>query len=74
MQPPPCFRREQISVNKPALPVKGWKSCFSNSVSDGKKEDNLLKLYKGPCVFLIPGNHDWYVFMSCLLWKSRCEA
>ena len=28
MPPPPSFRREKISINKPALPVKGWKECF----------------------------------------------
>ena len=50
MQPPPCFRRRAISTRKPALPVKSWK--------DSDEED--VESYEGPCVFAIPGNHDWF--------------
>jgi len=30
MQPPRSFRREAISTKKPALPVRGWHSCFDD--------------------------------------------
>lgn len=60
MPPPPSFRREKISINKPGLPVKGWANCFDTLEShdtDGKKD--IVNMYKGPKVFCIPGNHDW---------------
>ena len=39
MPPPSSYRREAISTKKPALPVRGWHSCFDDekdSVSQGK--------------------------------------
>lgn len=56
MPPPPSFRKEHISIQKPALPVKGWEYKGSNS----KRENDTLESYDGPCVFTIPGNHDWF--------------
>ena len=43
MPPPPSFRREHISIHKPALPVKGWML---------ETERNDLSSYPGPCTFL----------------------
>lgn len=61
MPPPPAFRRENISVMKPNLPVKGWSkaSTFKNSASDDDAHA-LLNKYKGPQAFVLPGNHDWF--------------
>jgi len=56
MPPPPSFRKEHISIQKPALPVKGWENKGSNS----KRETGTLESYDGPCAFTIPGNHDWF--------------
>jgi hypothetical protein len=54
LQPPPTFRRSHISIEKPAFPIKGWKSCEKLQAS------SPLSSYDGPCTFLIPGNHDWF--------------
>ena len=61
LPPPPSFRKEHISIRKPALPVEGWET-----EDNGEKEDtdNLLSSYEGPCAFLIPGNHDWFDGLS----------
>ncbi len=56
MPPPPSFRKEHISIHKPALPVKGWE----NQGPSSKLENATLESYEGPCVFTIPGNHDWF--------------
>ena len=48
------FRKEHISIHKPALPVKGWTD------TETKDKDSDLASYQGPCAFLIPGNHDWF--------------
>jgi hypothetical protein len=68
MPPPSSFRRENISVIKPALPVRGWSfsDCFKSrkSATPPPSEDDdaheLLKTYKGPQAFVLPGNHDWF--------------
>ena len=54
MPPPPSFRKEHISIRKPALPVEGW------DTGEKTESDDLLSSYPGPCTFLIPGNHDWF--------------
>lgn len=54
LPPPPSFRKEHISIRKPALPVEGW------DTGDKSESDDLLSSYPGPCTFLIPGNHDWF--------------
>ncbi len=54
LQPPPSFRRSHISIQKPAFPIQGWKSC------DKLHSGSPLTSYDGPCTFLIPGNHDWF--------------
>ena len=54
MPPPPSFRREHISIRKPALPVQGW------NIAGSSGSNNLLSNYDGPCAFLLPGNHDWF--------------
>ncbi|KAL7538174.1 hypothetical protein ACHAXR_008335 [Thalassiosira sp. AJA248-18] len=61
MPPPPSFRREHISIRKPALPVKGWEMDARHQ--DGEDENHLSN-YVGPCAFLIPGNHDWFDGLS----------
>jgi len=68
MPPPPSFRREHISIRKPALPVKGWDTGSNNMGMDANDqgieiEDQLSK-YQGPCAFLVPGNHDWFDGLS----------
>lgn len=62
MPPPPSFRREHISIRKPALPVQGWRVDGEKSAGDsgGGEDDDVLSNYGGPCCFLIPGNHDWF--------------
>ncbi|ONK71856.1 uncharacterized protein A4U43_C04F13090 [Asparagus officinalis] len=58
LQPPSCYKAEQIAINKPELPY-------------GVTE---LKKYKGPQSFVIPGNHDWFdglhTFMRYICHKS----
>ena len=54
MQPPPSFRKSHISIQKPAFPIHGWKSCEKLDAS------SPLSSYDGPLTFLIPGNHDWF--------------
>ena len=54
LPPPPSFRKEHISIRKPALPVEGW------DTGEKTESDDLLSSYPGPCTFLIPGNHDWF--------------
>ena len=61
LPPPRGFRKEAISVRKPALPVKGWRGCFEGGTVDGGEgADDLLERYKGPQAFVLPGNHDWF--------------
>jgi len=61
LAPPPSFRRESISLIKPALPVSGWRNCFAKSVSTKASDSqDLLHQYNGPCAFALPGNHDWF--------------
>jgi len=60
LPPPPSFRREHISIRKPALPAKGWNVGEDNNRIDENSESDLLSSYQGPCAFLIPGNHDWF--------------
>lgn len=43
LQPPTCYHKDRIAVQKPELPP---------GVSS-------LKSYDGPQCFCIPGNHDW---------------
>ena len=66
MPPPTEYRKEHISIHKPALPVKSWtippsieeeKKC-SDSVDADTNEK--LSSYPGPVAFAIPGNHDWF--------------
>mmetsp|Transcript_868 Transcript_868/g.1806 ORF Transcript_868/g.1806 Transcript_868/m.1806 type:complete len:1249 (-) Transcript_868:19-3765(-) len=65
LPPPPSFRREYISIRKPALPVKGWKMDTATKAEDqGSGNKNHLSSYPGPCTFLIPGNHDWFDGLS----------
>jgi hypothetical protein len=48
MPPPPSFRREHISIRKPALPVKGWNVGEDNNKTDEKSEsEDLLSNYQG---------------------------
>ncbi|KAL9689045.1 hypothetical protein QQ045_033474 [Rhodiola kirilowii] len=58
MQPPHCYKKEHIAVNKSELPF---------GVSE-------LKQYDGPQCFVIPGNHDWFdglhTFMRYICHKS----
>ncbi|KAL7552792.1 hypothetical protein ACHAWF_016043, partial [Thalassiosira exigua] len=61
MPPPPSFRKEHISIRKPALPVKGWKVDAEAKAEEGNSE---LSRYPGPCTFLVPGNHDWFDGLS----------
>jgi hypothetical protein len=50
MPPPPSFRREHISIRKPALPVKGWSIDTDNDETDKKSEsEDLLSSYQGMC-------------------------
>lgn len=44
LQPPPCYKPENIAESKPELP-------------DGV---DTLEHYEGPQIFAIPGNHDWF--------------
>jgi len=62
MPPPPSFRRESISIIKPGLPAKGWSlsKCYSSPPSEQDDGHDLLKTYKGPQAFCLPGNHDWF--------------
>ena len=61
LPPPPSFRREHISIRKPALPVQGWSRRAKTTATDGNGEsENQLSNYQGPCAFLLPGNHDWF--------------
>mmetsp|Transcript_16000 Transcript_16000/g.29014 ORF Transcript_16000/g.29014 Transcript_16000/m.29014 type:complete len:902 (-) Transcript_16000:1417-4122(-) len=65
LPPPPSFRREHISIRKPALPVKGWKIDVETKAKDQDDGDeNQLSSYPGPCAFLVPGNHDWFDGLS----------
>lgn len=67
LPPPPSFRRDAISLEKPALPVDGWGSCFAtkgNTPSLENGREDLLGQYNGPCAFVVPGNHDWFDGLS----------
>mmetsp|Transcript_33849 Transcript_33849/g.71179 ORF Transcript_33849/g.71179 Transcript_33849/m.71179 type:complete len:1044 (-) Transcript_33849:143-3274(-) len=73
LPPPPSFRREHISIRKPALPVKGWDNNTDDDDEARKGRDDCvdgdngyhrLSIYRGPCAFLIPGNHDWFDGLS----------
>ncbi|EJK58073.1 hypothetical protein THAOC_21826 [Thalassiosira oceanica] len=62
MSPPPSYRKEHISIKKPALPVKGW-DADAVAGDDG----DALQNYEGPVTFIktkletsVPGNHDWF--------------
>lgn len=71
MPPPPSFRREHISIRKPALPAKGWEmDTKTNSTEHGSEDQSQLSNYQGPCAFLVPGNHDWYDGLSTY---TRCK-
>lgn len=72
LPPPNEFRREHISIHKPALPVRSWaiplssgkrveeeKKCCENYIATDEP-DETLQSYSGPCAFAIPGNHDWF--------------
>ncbi|GLJ47120.1 hypothetical protein SUGI_0994890 [Cryptomeria japonica] len=58
LQPPACYKPENIAVYKPELPA-GVDS---------------LRQYRGPQAFAIPGNHDWFdgleTFMRYICHKS----
>lgn len=73
LPPPKEFRKEHISIHKPALPVKSWivPSVGARMVEEEKKnsdghgvgeesKDATLSSYPGPIAFAIPGNHDWF--------------
>ena len=53
LPPPPSFRKEHISIRKPALPVEGWNMEMGSN--EGTESEDLLSKYPGPCCFLIPG-------------------
>ena len=73
LSPPDEYRKEHVSIHKPALPVKSWalptlgrkkveeeeKKC-SESHSPDDTLDRSLNSYSGPLAFSIPGNHDWF--------------
>lgn len=66
MPPPKEYRKEHISIHKPALPVKSW--AIPPSIEEEKKcsdsvdvdANEKLSSYPGPVAFAIPGNHDWF--------------
>jgi hypothetical protein len=73
LPPPKEFRKEHISIHKPALPVKSWavpsvrervmeeeKKCSDGHNTEGEPKDASLSSYPGPVAFAIPGNHDWF--------------
>eukprot|EP00571_Detonula_confervacea_P006288 CAMPEP_0172319744 /NCGR_PEP_ID=MMETSP1058-20130122/38599_1 /TAXON_ID=83371 /ORGANISM="Detonula confervacea, Strain CCMP 353" /LENGTH=1060 /DNA_ID=CAMNT_0013034863 /DNA_START=643 /DNA_END=3825 /DNA_ORIENTATION=+ len=65
MPPPPSFRREHISIRKPALPVQGWTIDTGTNARDPDNDArSQLSNYPGPCTFLVPGNHDWFDGLS----------
>ena len=70
LPPPKEFRKQHISVHKPALPER---ICAvpvrrsSNREEEKKSPDIIydsgneeMRSYPGPCAFAIPGNHDWF--------------
>jgi hypothetical protein len=70
LPPPKEFRKQHISVHKPALPVKSWAMPPQRKMEEEKKSvdsynstddvNDKLSTYPGPCAFAIPGNHDWF--------------
>mmetsp|Transcript_33848 Transcript_33848/g.71172 ORF Transcript_33848/g.71172 Transcript_33848/m.71172 type:complete len:460 (-) Transcript_33848:5-1384(-) len=67
LPPPPSFRREHISIRKPALPVKGWDNNTDDDDEARKGRDDCvdgdngyhrLSIYRGPCAFL---STMWYI-------------
>ncbi|MGH3055806.1 MAG: hypothetical protein ACRDL7_12610 [Gaiellaceae bacterium] len=61
LPPPARFRRTAISMNKPALPLVEddlTKSCGDDSAD--MRNDGKIRRYRGPCAFVLPGNHDWF--------------
>ena len=47
MSPPPSYRKEHISIKKPALPVKGW-----DVGAVAGDDDDVLQNYEGPVTFI----------------------
>ena len=74
LPPPKEFRKEHISIHKPALPVKSWavSARRTSNIEEEKKcpdiiygaandsDDEGVRSYPGPSAFAIPGNHDWF--------------
>ncbi|KAL7520746.1 hypothetical protein ACHAWX_005456 [Stephanocyclus meneghinianus] len=72
LMPPEEFRKEHISIHKPALPVKSWAMPYNGKreISEEEKKcpesysgssvNGSLSSYPGPVAFAIPGNHDWF--------------
>ena len=52
LPPPPSFRRQHISIQKPALPVKCWDVGVKTKARNQKSKDADLSRYQGPCAFL----------------------